>query len=709
LRVRFASLLVAFVLAEARAVRNANAQTGESAPAAAAPASVAAPNEASPSAPREITVHGVRRSRDAAETTISVAQGRQVAGTQGDPVKVIESLPGLARSSFGGDQLILWGASPEESRILVDGVEIPRLFHGSGIRSTVNGDFLQSVTLTPGAYGVEFGRATGGLVRLETRSIPGDRAHASVEASTLDGSVSASAPLGEQLRVSLGARYGWLDKTLSAVDAPDVGAYFAVPKYADYQGKATLDLREREAVDLVVLGSTDELTQHVPAPDPSRERYHATKNDFERVYLHYRRTADDGSTVDVVPWIGWDLDRSDAHFGLNPAELEQKSFRLGLRAAHRSPLWTGATLTLGLDAASDSATLARAGSLTIPPREGDVVVFGEPPGDDTNSDDWHTTIVDVAPYANLDFDLGPVNVSPGLRFDGYVIEASRQTPRVGRTPSIGRSAFSGVLEPRVAVRWHLSRRLTLLGAAGLYSQPPAPADLSSVFGTPTLGFESATHASLGESAELTSTLSLTTLGFFRALSDLTVRDPAPTPKLAHALLQNGVGRSYGVQILVRQRPWHGFSGWLAYTVSRSERRDTQSASYRLFDFDEPNLLTLVLSQTAGRWTFGTRFRYASGAPRTPVVGALFDEKDNVYEPVFGAHNGERLPDFWQLDARIDRAFPLGETGRLSLYVEVLNVLNHANGEEYVYSSDYSKRGLVTGLPVLGIFGARLEL
>jgi TonB-dependent Receptor Plug Domain len=675
----------------------------------AAPASSSAATAAPRVAPTEIVVSGVRRHHDVNDVIISSAEGREVPGTQGDPVKVIESLPGMARSGFGSDELVLWGASPSDSRVLVDGVEIPRLFHGSGIRSTVNGDLLSSVTLSPGAYGAEYGRAIGGLVRLETRELPADGPHATLDASTLDGSAFVSAPAGDRVRVALAARYGWLDRTLELVHAKDVQTYFAVPRYADFQGKAQFALRAGESLDLVALGSTDELEQSVPDADPALLREQQSKDSFERIYLHYRRSSDDGGQVEVVPWIGWEVARTNAHFGSNPADLDRHSFRAGLRAEHRSLAWKAATLSLGLDATSDRATLTRQGSLTLPPREGDIAVFGESPGDDTNADSWQTLLLDVAPYVDLDCTFGPWSVSPSLRFDGYLTEASRETPRVGRTPAIGHSGFQGVLEPRVAIRYRLSRRVTLLGAAGLYSQPPAPEDLSAVFGTPTLGVESAAHASIGESAALTDTLSASTVAFYRALRDLAVGDPAPTPELAHALLQDGTGRSYGVQIFVRQRPWHGFSGWISYTVSRSERRDTPGSGFRLFDYDETNLFTLVLQKTLERWSFGMRFRYATGAPRTPVSGSIFDEKDDVFEPLFGAHNSVRLPDFWQLDLRVDRNFALGEHARLTLYLEALNVLNHANAEEYVYSSDYSKRGVVTGLPLLGVFGARIEL
>jgi hypothetical protein len=664
---------------------------------------------ANPEAPREVVVSGVRPARDASDLKLSAAQSRQAPGTQGDPLKVIENLPGVARAPFGSDQLVLWGAAPDDSRVYVDGVEIPQLFHGSGIRSTVSGDLLQSVSLTPGAYGAAYGRGIGGLVRLETRDLPRAGVHAVLDVNTLDGSVLVSAAPTARVRLAVAVRQGWLERTLSAIHAPAVGEFFAIPRYRDYQAKLQIELRDRESLDIALLGSSDELALAVPNADPTLVRTRATGNSFERVYLRYRRAFADGTNVEVLPWLGWEAKRSDEHFGANPAELDQRALRGGLRAEHRSLIASGATLRLGADFDGTRADLHRTGSLLIPAREGDVAVFGEPPGDDTNTDTWQTTTVSLAPYVTLDWAVGAFTFSPGLRAAGYLLETSRKTPRVGQTPSIGQSALDTELEPRLAVRFRLAPGVALFGAAGLYSQPPAAADLSAVFGTPTLGLESASHAMLGESIDVTSTTAVNVIGYYRSVSDLAVRSPAATPALANSLLPSGVGRSYGAQILLRQKPWHGFFGWLAYTISRSERRDTPEARARLFDFDEPNVVTFVASKKQANWTFGLRFRYATGAPRTPVVGALYDEKHDRYQPIFGVHNATRLPDFWQLDLRVDRTFSLGESARLLAYVELLNATNHSNGEEYAYSGDYARRGVITGLPLIGVVGTRLEL
>ena len=81
----------------------------------------------------------------------------------------------------------------------------------------------------------------------------------------------------------------------------------------------------------------------------------------------------------------------------------------------------------------------------------------------------------------------------------------------------------------------------------------------------------------------------------------------------------------------------------------------------------------------------------------------------MYQPTFGPQNTIRLPDFWQIDVRLDRTFNLGESSRVVLYVEGLNVTNHLNAEELTYSVDYTRRGVITGLPALAVVGARVDL
>src|SRR5207253_7144197 len=89
------------------------------------------------------------------ETGVAREEARRVAGAADDPLKVVEDLPGVARATVGTGDLIVWGAAPADTRVVVDGVEWPALYHVGGWRSTIAAGLVARVALTPGGFGAE--------------------------------------------------------------------------------------------------------------------------------------------------------------------------------------------------------------------------------------------------------------------------------------------------------------------------------------------------------------------------------------------------------------------------------------------------------------------------------------------------------------------------------------------------------------------------
>jgi hypothetical protein len=147
---------------------------------------------------------------------------------------------------------------------------------------------------------------------------------------------------------------------------------------------------------------------------------------------------------------------------------------------------------------------------------------------------------------------------------------------------------------------------------------------------------------------------------------------------------------------------------VAYTVSRSERQDREGQPYRLFDFDQTHVLTVVTSFVLPlEFQIGARFRYATGNPDTPVTGAVFDTDVGTYVQIAGEQNTSRIGDFHQLDIRLDKVWTF-EDWILTTYVEVQNVYNRANPEGVDYNYDYTESRPVSGLPIIPGFGIKGE-
>jgi len=283
---------------------------------------------------------------------------------------------------------------------------------------------------------------------------------------------------------------------------------------------------------------------------------------------------------------------------------------------------------------------------------------------------------------------------------------SRRTPTIGDNASVGAYVGEITLQPRLSVRYVLSDRVSFKAAVGKYRQPEQVEDLSPVYGNPLLGPSVGTHALAGISVRVAELLTAETTVFSTSSDGLAVRSPVPSPVVAQALVGTGEGRSFGMQLLVRRELSKGLFVWVAYTLLRSERLNGPDAAWRLFDFDQTHVLTALASYELGKgFDVGTRFRYATGFPRTPIVGAYYDARRDLYNPILGPQNCERIPAFWQLDVRLSKTWNIGST-KLEAYLDVQNVTNHENAEEIVYSADYTQKRYISGLPVLPIAGAR---
>jgi hypothetical protein len=156
--------------------------------------------------------------------------------------------------------------------------------------------------------------------------------------------------------------------------------------------------------------------------------------------------------------------------------------------------------------------------------------------------------------------------------------------------------------------------------------------------------------------------------------------------------------------LIARRNLGRWTGWVSYNFARSFRTNpVRGSASRPYVLDQPHSFTLVGSGELGRrWRIGGRIRYTTGNPYTPVAGAYQDE-DGDWVPVDGPVLSARLPDFFQLDLRIDRTWRRS-WGVLDLYVDLQNVVNRRNPEGVTYNEDFTQRSYTAGLPIFPSIG-----
>src|SRR5262249_530850 len=167
--------------------------------------------------PYETIVEGEREVLEVTKRTLQRQQLASIPGTFGDPLRVIQTLPGVARTPFGVGVLLVRGSNPQDTGIFVDGHEVPSLYHFLGGPSIFNVEMLETLDFYPGGFPSRFGRHHGGVVALETRPTNSDGIHGSAKVDFIDSGVYLRAPLTKDLTFAVAGRRSYIDLFLPLV------------------------------------------------------------------------------------------------------------------------------------------------------------------------------------------------------------------------------------------------------------------------------------------------------------------------------------------------------------------------------------------------------------------------------------------------------------------------------------------------------------
>ena len=86
--------------------------------------------------PYDVTVTASRPRKEVSRTVITAAEIETIPGTFGDPLAVIQNFAGVARAEFGTGQIIIRGSAPEDSKVFIDGITVPNVYHFGGLFSS---------------------------------------------------------------------------------------------------------------------------------------------------------------------------------------------------------------------------------------------------------------------------------------------------------------------------------------------------------------------------------------------------------------------------------------------------------------------------------------------------------------------------------------------------------------------------------------------
>jgi outer membrane receptor protein involved in Fe transport len=640
----------------------------------------------------EIVVWGRSPPLEVTQREITQKEILLIPGTGGDALSAVENMPGTARTTFGSNEIVIRGSEGKDSQIYIDSMPVPLIFHFGGLTSVVNSDLLAGINFYPGNYSVRYGNATGGIVEAVLRAPKTDRFHASLDADLWDTSALVETPIGDEWAVAASVRRSYIDGILTHIDMGDM-QFTVLPRYWDYQLIVDYCPNNADNLRLSVFGSDDSMAQSWEvtwSDEPSFKGESGVHVGFHRANLMWSHNFSNAVSNRAILGGGYFL----VDWGYGGMESEKYDMMpMNLRDELTIDSGRFAVFRTGIDAeftyvwAKDRVPL-------------DYTSEGEEPipwGANTQFIAFDAKVYFARPgwFGEIELTAVPrFRLIAGLRMDYYTY-----------TRDIG-------IDPRAGIRFQATDSTVLKAGIGLFHQVGQMAEIYEKYGNPDLKLVSAVHYSVGVEQTIADRVDIDVEGFYKDLSRLIVgsdaiieRDGRMVPERFN---NDGVGRVYGIEIQIKHRPIGPFFGWIAYTLTRSERRDHPGEAWRLFDYDQTHILTVVGSfDLPWRMSAGLRFRLVSGNPDTPVEGAVFDSDSDLYIPLYGKPNSVRIPLFHQLDLRVDKMWQWKYVA-FSVYIDVQNVYNHKNVEEYTYNYNYTKKGYVYGMPIIPSLGLRLE-
>ncbi|NCN44103.1 MAG: hypothetical protein COZ36_09730 [Piscirickettsiaceae bacterium CG_4_10_14_3_um_filter_44_349] len=660
---------------------------------------------------------------EASQIQLNITELKGVAGTQGDPLGAIKTLPGVVTASGGQGRssgFFVRGSNANENLTWIDGLPVGYIYHVGGFYSILNPDLIDNFKTYLGGFGVEYGDRLGGVIDVRTRAPNSKKLSQSYQVGFYDSSARIEGPISENSSGYFAVRRSYIDLLLPTTGklGDSDNTYTQFPQFWDLQAKYRYEL-ENGHIELSMFSADDALKINLTDPkdinkDPALAGELASDTAFQTYGLNWKQPLTHAlqQTLRVgqlKPYNRFQIgtqQASDPTPGAPYQFKQQGDTRFFLpqwQLTDDQNLWQA-----GVDYYQYRFNLS--GYITNPCRE------GQPDCSLTES-----TAQDIGQTFDGDQLAGYMTLNRPLTdrlYGKFGLRMSRY--------DYGNSPYQQ-LSPRMTLEYDLNTQNLLTASWGQYAQVPQGNEISKSLGNPDLVMTQAEHRILGIKTQWNETWSSQIEIYQKPMRKLVVSRPRP-----ENFANEGKGQAQGLDILLKRQWQNGAYGWLSYSYLESTRSDRNAPTAdRLFDGDQPHTLNMVWAQPFSgnwsKWTWGLSLKVQSGQPYTEVIGrgyiAIPNSQANCsastpnntqcyWNPIYGKTNGNRLPFQTRLDLSMARQVKY-QHWDLEMRFELLNLtsLFYADGNTigYEYEADYANYNnpdTVSGLPFLPSFSIR---
>ena len=601
----------------------------------------------------------------------------RIPGTGRDALKGLTTLPsiGIPNDLFG--ILYIRGSAPGETLIYFDRTPLGYPFHYGGLFSTINSDSIEDIRIYAGGYGAEFGLGSQSVIDIRSRERLKKQWAGVIDLNIFSPAGFVEAKIGDKGYASLAGRFTTINLIL--------GSFFdwKFPTWSDYQLKFAYQLTPKHHLTLNGLGATDHFDLSNFGSEEAEEAVDFSfyfKNGFEAEGIHLRSDFTDKLTSHLS------LTRSHNFLNINLSGGSSEDDRPANERFIYNVQVNAPTYTLREDI---SYTLtpkfqfepgfllayspAKSHAHTSSPENIDFESDEEPLWTQ-KLDDFNYTFQRAEGYLQARYDpLSFLSVALGVRFD-----------YLNLTEGLS-------IQPRGSLSLTLPTTSTLRFAYGRYEQSPLAYQVLKEDGNRELKPSLTEHYIMELEHELSPQTELKLAVYYKDMQKLVTRSVNLDPffddsdaAVTTAYLNQGSGFVNGAEMFLRHRVSEKFFGWVSYSYTHAERRESPNDVYKPFLFDNTHIVSIVANYSPTTKTeIGAKWQYSSGTSAVPLNRLLMiqDPVTLGMHPVLSDVVGAIAPTGFQTYHRLDLRFSQKTTLfglPVKAFWEIWNIYNSPN-------------------------------
>ena len=614
-------------------------------------------------------------------------------GGQPDFAQYLQVLPGIISTGDQGGQLYIRGGAPVQNLMLLDGVVVFNPFHSIGLFSVFDADIMSSANVYTGGFGAEFGGRLSSVMDMKTRDGNKKQLAGKLDINTFGAKMLLEGPflkLKEHRKSSLSyilsGKGSYLNKS-SKLFYPYLKSELPY-SYYDIYGKMSCNIVNGSFINLFGF-------------------YFDDKMNYSSVAQYSWNNWGVGTNFLIIPGIVPTTIEGSIAYTNYITQFDEKS---EVYSSYRKSSINGFTVNLKFNYFTDYGLLNVGFDIL-----GFQTLYSAFGAEDNTTD--------LGIFAKYKFNFrNLLLIEPSFRLQSY----------------FSLNAYSP--EPRLSIKYNITKKIRLKLAGGLYSQNfvaiSSDQDVVNFFygftSTPSMSqlpldqseevkkrmnaLQKAQHIILGLELDVLKHTSINLEGYYKRFSPMVVANRYQQ-FLGEGILQDlgltstdfiwETGNAYGGDISAKVE-YKGFYAWVVYSLGWVTRND--AVIEYTPHYDRRHNVNLLVSYSFGKrrsWQADVRWNLGSGFPFTktralyPLYNptSITDDYTTANENVsffLSDLNKGRLPSYHRLDVSIKKKFFLGERHVIDLTLSATNVYNYNN----IFYVNRVSNAIIYQLPIL---------